>query len=66
MMDDTDVPPADKQDASMEGLVPPEVMLIIWILRKRAPDGSKLITSIEQGPCGMHYFCTVNEKRRDD
>eukprot|EP00957_Ditylum_brightwellii_P021813 1645763-Ditylum_brightwellii.AAC.1 len=32
------------------------------MLRKRALDGSKLVTSIERGPRGVHYFCTAEEK----
>eukprot|EP00957_Ditylum_brightwellii_P011800 890353-Ditylum_brightwellii.AAC.1 len=50
MVDDMEVSPADELDASMEGLEPPEVMLIVWILWKRVLDGSKLVTSKEQGP----------------
>eukprot|EP00957_Ditylum_brightwellii_P163022 12413993-Ditylum_brightwellii.AAC.1 len=49
----------------MERLEPLEVMLIIWILRKRALDRSKLVSSIEQGPCGVHYFCTAEEKKEE-
>eukprot|EP00957_Ditylum_brightwellii_P023588 1780564-Ditylum_brightwellii.AAC.1 len=47
----------------MEGLGPAEVMLITWILQKRALDGSKLVTSIEKGPRGVHFFCTNEEKK---
>eukprot|EP00957_Ditylum_brightwellii_P146305 11140311-Ditylum_brightwellii.AAC.1 len=65
MVEDTEVSPVNELDASMEGLEPPEVMLIIWILRKRALDGSKLVTLIEQGPQGVHYFCTMEEKKEE-
>eukprot|EP00957_Ditylum_brightwellii_P122050 9308085-Ditylum_brightwellii.AAC.1 len=64
MVEDTDVPPADEQDASMKELEPPEVMLIVWILRKRALDRPKLVMSIEQGPRGVHHFCTAKEKKK--
>eukprot|EP00957_Ditylum_brightwellii_P179504 13674965-Ditylum_brightwellii.AAC.1 len=49
----------------MEGLGPAEVMLITWILQKSALDGSKLVTLIEKGPCGVHFFCT-NEEKKDE
>eukprot|EP00957_Ditylum_brightwellii_P174435 13281096-Ditylum_brightwellii.AAC.1 len=49
----------------MEGLEPAEVMLLTWILQKRALDGSKLVMSIEKGPCGVHFFCT-NEEKEDE
>eukprot|EP00957_Ditylum_brightwellii_P176105 13409598-Ditylum_brightwellii.AAC.1 len=52
LVTDTDIPPADEQDASMEGVDPPTAMFIVWLLRKRAIDRSKLIMSIEQGPRG--------------
>eukprot|EP00957_Ditylum_brightwellii_P083556 6351455-Ditylum_brightwellii.AAC.1 len=35
---DTDLPPADEQDTSMERVDHPTAMLIVWILRKRASD----------------------------
>eukprot|EP00957_Ditylum_brightwellii_P069480 5276049-Ditylum_brightwellii.AAC.1 len=28
-------------------------------------DGIRLITSIEQGPQGVHYFCTPSEKKEE-
>eukprot|EP00957_Ditylum_brightwellii_P167441 12746721-Ditylum_brightwellii.AAC.1 len=62
---DPDVSLADKTDTSMDGLDPVKVMLIVWILRKRVTDGSKLITSIKKGPHGVHYFCT-NEEKKDE
>eukprot|EP00957_Ditylum_brightwellii_P112751 8595293-Ditylum_brightwellii.AAC.1 len=65
MVEDTEVSPVDESDASMEGLEPQEVMLIIWIPRKRALDGSELVTLIEQGPRGVHYFCTMEEKKEE-
>eukprot|EP00957_Ditylum_brightwellii_P006935 525244-Ditylum_brightwellii.AAC.1 len=46
----------------MEGLDPPTVSIHIWMLRKRALDGSKLMTSIKRGPRGVHYFCTIDDK----
>eukprot|EP00957_Ditylum_brightwellii_P039953 3024699-Ditylum_brightwellii.AAC.1 len=49
----------------MEGLGPVEVMLITWILHKRATDGSRLVTSLKKGPHGVHYFCT-NEAKKDE
>eukprot|EP00957_Ditylum_brightwellii_P028919 2184648-Ditylum_brightwellii.AAC.1 len=49
----------------MEGLAPLEVMLIIWILCKRALDGSELVMSKEQGLQGVHYFCTGKEKKEE-
>eukprot|EP00957_Ditylum_brightwellii_P004593 349047-Ditylum_brightwellii.AAC.1 len=59
-----DLPPADEHDTSMEGVDPPTAMLIIWLLRKRAIDGSKLIASIEQGPRGVQFFCTPEGKKK--
>eukprot|EP00957_Ditylum_brightwellii_P149611 11392750-Ditylum_brightwellii.AAC.1 len=63
LVEDPDVSQADKTDTSMEGLEPVKVMLIVWILWKRATDGSKLITSIKKGPRGVHYLCTSEEKK---
>eukprot|EP00957_Ditylum_brightwellii_P202254 15329320-Ditylum_brightwellii.AAC.1 len=63
MVEDPDVPPADEADTSMEDLGTVEVMLITWILRKRATDGSRLVTLIEKGPRGVHYFCTNKAKK---
>eukprot|EP00957_Ditylum_brightwellii_P066773 5067160-Ditylum_brightwellii.AAC.1 len=59
---DPDIPQMDEADKSMEGLEPPTVAINVWMLRKRALDGSKLVTSIERGPRGVHYFCTTEEK----
>eukprot|EP00957_Ditylum_brightwellii_P053830 4078500-Ditylum_brightwellii.AAC.1 len=56
LVTDMDIPPVDEQDASMEGVNPLTVMLIVWLLRKRAIDGSKLITSIEQGSRGVQFL----------
>eukprot|EP00957_Ditylum_brightwellii_P183001 13939058-Ditylum_brightwellii.AAC.1 len=66
MVEDPDAPPADENDTNMEGLGLAEVMLITWILQKRALDGSKLVTSIEKGPCGVYFFCTNEEKKLQD
>eukprot|EP00957_Ditylum_brightwellii_P063723 4835829-Ditylum_brightwellii.AAC.2 len=70
MVEDPDASPADKTDTSMEGLEPVKVMLIVWILRKQATDGLKLITSIEKGPRGNIPFacnsvmrCIVTQQR---
>eukprot|EP00957_Ditylum_brightwellii_P080485 6122226-Ditylum_brightwellii.AAC.1 len=65
LVEDPDVLPADKVDMSMEGVDPPMVPLNTWILRKRALDGSNLITSIEKGPRGLQYFCTSKEKKEE-
>eukprot|EP00957_Ditylum_brightwellii_P023703 1788992-Ditylum_brightwellii.AAC.1 len=46
----------------MEGLEAPTVAINVWMLCKRALDGSKLVTSIEQGPRGVHYFYIAEEK----
>eukprot|EP00957_Ditylum_brightwellii_P181091 13794874-Ditylum_brightwellii.AAC.1 len=47
----------------MEGLGLAEVMLLTWILQKCALDRSKLVTWIEKGPRGVHFFCTNEEKK---
>eukprot|EP00957_Ditylum_brightwellii_P173692 13224585-Ditylum_brightwellii.AAC.1 len=63
--DPENVPMDGKEDPSMEGVDPPTVSLIQWILRKKAPDGNKLITSIEKGPRGVHFFYTAKHQKEE-
>eukprot|EP00957_Ditylum_brightwellii_P202189 15329019-Ditylum_brightwellii.AAC.1 len=53
---------AEEDDECMEGVDPPTVPIHVWMLWKRSPDKSKLVTSIERGPRGVYYFCTSEEK----
>eukprot|EP00957_Ditylum_brightwellii_P081671 6212720-Ditylum_brightwellii.AAC.1 len=61
---DPDVFPTDGEDTSMEGMDPPTIPLLIWILRKCALERSNLIISIKRGLRGVHYFCTPAEKKQ--
>eukprot|EP00957_Ditylum_brightwellii_P115375 8799121-Ditylum_brightwellii.AAC.1 len=63
--DSKNVPMEGKEDPSMEGIDPPTVSLIQWILRKKAPFGNKLITLIEKGLRGVHFFCTANHQKEE-
>eukprot|EP00957_Ditylum_brightwellii_P059098 4483201-Ditylum_brightwellii.AAC.1 len=58
---DPDVPLMEVKDESLEGVGPPTVPINIWILRKRALGGNKLVMSIERRPRGVYYFCTAEE-----
>eukprot|EP00957_Ditylum_brightwellii_P197620 15055484-Ditylum_brightwellii.AAC.1 len=63
--DPENVPMEGEEDLSMEGIDPPTVSLIQWILRKKAPDGNKLTTSIEKGPQGVYFFCTAKHQKEE-
>eukprot|EP00957_Ditylum_brightwellii_P185018 14089479-Ditylum_brightwellii.AAC.2 len=65
LVEETDVIPTEENDTGIEGVGSLTIMFIVWILRKQALDGSKLITSIEQGPKGVQYFCIPEEKKAE-
>eukprot|EP00957_Ditylum_brightwellii_P115494 8809759-Ditylum_brightwellii.AAC.1 len=52
-------------DPSKEGLEPPSIPLIVWTLRKRAINGSKLVTLIERGHHRVQFFCTAAENKEE-
>eukprot|EP00957_Ditylum_brightwellii_P064996 4930171-Ditylum_brightwellii.AAC.1 len=63
-VEDPDVIPTEENNTSIKGVDSLKIMFIVWILRKQALDGSKLITSMEQGPKGVQYF--VQQKKRKE
>eukprot|EP00957_Ditylum_brightwellii_P110301 8412953-Ditylum_brightwellii.AAC.1 len=50
-------------DHLMEGVDKLQICLICWLLQKQGADGTRLITSIKQGPYGVQYFCAPSEKK---
>jgi hypothetical protein len=50
---------------SHEGTADDTICFRSWLLQQPAKDGDFLITSVERGPPGVHFFCTHKDRKKE-